>query len=252
MKETLCTLAIAGFVAMLAASTPAHSQANLKVFADTPLRAALIEIGEGFRRDGGQQVDFVFDPSPTILKKLADGEAADVLIAQPHHIADLMKSGKIVPGEYPVICRVGLGLAIRADAPARIIATVEELRQVLLKADTLVTNTIVSGDQFVAILEKLNIAEVVKAKVVRLPPGPLVYERVIQGKGNDIGAGVITIIKETKGVRLLWPLPAELQSYQSYAAAPMMAAASPASAKSFVAFLASSAAKASFSASGVE
>jgi molybdate transport system substrate-binding protein len=173
------------------------------------------------------------------------------LIAQPHHIADLIKSGKIVPGEYPVIGRVGLGLAIRADAPAQSIATVEALRQVLLKADTLVTNTVVSGDQFVAILEKLNIAEAVKAKVVRLPPAQ-VYERVIQGKGNDIGAGVRTIIKETKGVRLLGPLPAEIQSYQAYAAAPMTAAASPAAAKGFIAFLASPAAKASFSVSGVE
>jgi molybdate transport system substrate-binding protein len=110
----------------------------------------------------------------------------------------------------------------------------------------------VSGDQFVAILERLNIAEVVKPKVVRLPPGPRLYERVIQGTGNDIGAGVITIIKETKGLRLLGPLPAEIQSYQAYAAAPMMTAASPAAAKEFIAFLASPAAKTSLTASGVE
>ncbi|SRR5581483_9520645 len=133
----------------------AHSQANLKVLADTPLRPALIQIGEAFRRDSSQQVDFVFDASPVILKKLADGEAADVLIAQPNHIADLIKSGTIVPGEYREIGRVGLGLAVRADAPAQSVATVEELRQVLLKADTLVTTTVVSGNQFVAILERL-------------------------------------------------------------------------------------------------
>jgi molybdate transport system substrate-binding protein len=251
-KDALRILAIAGFSATLAEAMLAHSQANLKVFADTPLRPALIEIAEAFRRDGGHHVDLVFGPSPVILKKLEAGEGADVLIAQPHHIADLIKSGQIIPAEYPVIGRVGLGLAIRADAPAQSIATVEALRQILLKADTLVTNTVVSGDQFVAILERLNIAEVVKPKVVRLPPGPRLYERVIQGTGNDIGAGVITIIKETKGLRLLGPLPAELQSYQAYAAAPMMAAASPAAAKEFIAFLAGPAAKASFSASGVE
>jgi molybdate transport system substrate-binding protein len=251
MKD-LCIVAFAGFVVLLATSMPAYSQANLKVLADTPLRAALIQIGEAFRRDRSQRVDFVFDPSPVILKKLADGEAADVLIAQPNHVADLIKSGKIVPGEYPVIGRVGLGLAVRADAPAQCIATVGELRQVLLKADTLVTNTVVSGDQFVAILERVNIAVAVKARVVRLPPGPRLYERVIQGKGHDICAGVTTIIKETKGLRLLGPLPAEVQSYQAYAAAPMTAAASPAAAKRFVAFLASPAANASFTASGVE
>jgi molybdate transport system substrate-binding protein len=183
---------------------------------------------------------------------LADGEAADVVIVQPDHLADLITSGTVVSGEHPVIGRVGLGLAARADALPQSIATVEALRKVLLKADTLLFNTVVSGEQFAAILERLNLAEAVRAKVVRLPPGPAIYERVSQGTGNDIAAGVIPIITETKGVRLIGVLPAELQSYQVYAAAPMTAAASPEAARRFVAFLTSPAAKASFSANGVE
>ncbi len=225
---------------------------KLKVLADTPLRSALTEICEAFRRDNGHQVDFVFGPSPIILKKVADGEEADVLIIQPDHAEDLIKAGKVVRGEHPVICRVGLGLAARAAAPPQSIVTVEALRQVLLKADTLVFITVVSGNQFAAVLERLNIAEAVKAKVVRLPARPRIYDKIIQGKGNDIAAGVIPIIKETKGVRLIGPLPAELQSYQVYAAAPMIAAASPVVAKRLIAYLTSSAAKASFSANGVE
>ena len=195
---------------------------NLTVIADTPLKPALMEIGEAFRPDNGRQVDFVFGPSPVILKKVADGEAVDVLIIQPDHAADLIKTGKVVRGEHPMIGRVGLGLAARADAPPQGIATVEALRQVLLKADTLVFNTVASGNQFAAVLERLNIAEAVKAKVVRLPPGPRIYDRIIQGKGNDI------------------------------AAAPMTATASPVAANRFIAFLTSPAAKASFSANGVE
>jgi molybdate transport system substrate-binding protein len=252
MEKSLFTLAIVGFAVMLPASTPAQSQGTLKVLADTPLRPALIEIAEAFRRDGGQQVDFVFGASPIVLKRVADGETADILIVQPNHVADFMKLGKIVPGEHPVIGRVGLGLAARSDAPSQSVATVEALREVLLKADTLLFNTVVSGDQFAAVLDRLGIAEAVKSKVVRLPPGPAIYQRVIEGKGNDIAAGVIPIIKETKGVRLLGPLPAELQTYQLYAAAPMTGAGSPAMAKRFIGFLASPAAKAAFAASGVE
>jgi molybdate transport system substrate-binding protein len=124
MKEAVLAVASVGFAAMLAVSIPAHSQGRLKVLADTPLRPALIEIGEAFRRDRGQHVDFVFDSSPVILEKLADGEAADVLIVQPDHLADLIKSGRLVPGEYLVIGRVGLGLAARADAPPQSVATV--------------------------------------------------------------------------------------------------------------------------------
>ena len=48
---------------------------------------------------------------------------------------------------------------------------------------------------------------------------------------------MIPIINETKGVRLIGPLPGELQRYQVYVAAPMSAARSPEAARSFVAFL---------------
>jgi molybdate transport system substrate-binding protein len=241
------------FAAMLAESMPAQSQGRLRVLADTPLRPALLEIGEAFRRGGsGQQVEFVFDSSPVILEKLAAGETADGLIVQPDHIADLMKSGTVVRGEHPVIGRVGLGLAIRGDAPPQSIATEGLLREVLLKADTLLFNTVVSGDQFAAVLEGMNLTDAVKSKVVRLRSGPAIYDRVIRGKGNDIAAGVIPIINETKGVRLIGALPAELQRYQVYVAAPMSAAPSPDAARSFVAFLTGPAAKASFSTHGVE
>ena len=51
---------------------------------------------------------------------------------------------------------------------------------------------------------------------------------------------------------MLGPLPAELQPYQPYAAAPMTAAPAPAAAGRFLAFLATSTAKEAFAASGVE
>jgi molybdate transport system substrate-binding protein len=251
MKKALCALAIVGFAALLGVSTQAQSQGKIKVLSDTPLRPALIEIGEAFRRDSGHQVEFVFGPAPVLHKKVADGEAADVLIIQPNFVAELIKSEKVVPGEHPVVGRVGFGLFARADAPARDISTVEAFRRVLLNADVLLFNTVASGNHFATVLERLNIAEAVKAKVVRLPPGPAIYERVIQGKSNDIAVGTLSLIKETKGVRLVGPLPAEFQSYVVYAAAPMSGAGSPQTAKAFIAFLVSPAAKALFAANDV-
>ena len=76
---------------------------NLTVIADTPLKPALMEIGEAFRPDNGRQVDFVFGPSPVILKKVADGEAVDVLIIQPDHAAGC-----------PLRPRTGLALLLKA------------------------------------------------------------------------------------------------------------------------------------------
>ena len=253
MNRAVLTLASIGLAASAAGWMPAQSQGRLRVLADTPLRPALLKIGEAFHHRGGtQQVEFVFDASPVILEKLAAGETFDVLIVQPDHITDLIKAGTVVRGEHPVVGRVGLGLAVRADAPPQSVATEALLREVLLKADTLLFNTVVSGDQFAAVLARMNLTDAVKAKVVRLPPGPAIYERVIRGNGNDIAIGVIPLINEAKGVRMIGALPAALQRYQVYVAAPMSAARSPEAARSFVAFLTGPVAKAAFSTHGVE
>lgn len=252
MKRLFWGLAAVCALAPMTFQSPARAQEKIKVLSDNPLRPALIAIGEAFRRNSGHQAEFVFGPSPVVHKKVADGETADVLIIQPDFVAELIKSGKVVPGEHPVIGRVGIGLAARAETPARDISTTEALKQVLLNADSLIFNTVASGNHCAAVLERLSIAESVKAKVVRVPPGPAVYERVVQGKGNDIAVGTIPLINVAKGVRLIGPLPAELQSYLVYAAAPMSAAASPQTAKAFIAFLASLAAKSIFAANGVE
>ena len=146
-----------------------------------------------------------------IHKKIADGETADVLIIEPNLVTELVQAGKVVPGEYPVVGRVGFGLAVRADAPARDISATEAFKQTLLNADSLIFNNVASGNYFAKVLDRLGIAEAVKPKVVRLDPSA-VNDRLIRGKGNDIGVGVIPLINTTKGLRLLGPLPAELQS----------------------------------------
>jgi molybdate transport system substrate-binding protein len=251
MTNIIRVLVVVCALGIMTAQSSAHAQEKIKVLADGPLRPALIEIGEAFRRESGNQVEFVFGTSPVVHKKVADGEIADILIIQPNFVAELVKAGKVVPGEHPVVGRVGFGLAVRADAPPRDISTVDAFKQTLLNADSLIFNNVASGNYFAQVLERLGIAEAMKAKVVRLD-AVAVYDRVIQGKGNDIGAGVIPLINTTKGLRLLGRLPAEVQSYIVYAAAPMTSSTSPHAGRAFIYFLASPAAKAAFAANGVE
>ena len=251
MKRLFWVLTAVGAVGLVTFQSPARAQEKIKVLSDGPLRPALAPIGEAFRRESGDQVEFTFGPSPVIDKKVVDGEVADVLIIQPNFVDELVKSGRVVAGEHTVIGRVGFGLAVRADTPARDIGTMEAFKQVLLKADALIFNNETSGNYFATVLERLNIAEAVKTKIVRLPPAA-VFARVSQGKGNDIGVGTIPQINAGKDLRLLGPFPPEVQSYIVYTAAPMSTAPSPQGARAFIAFLGSSAAKSLFAANGVE
>lgn len=229
----------------------AAQAATIKVLADGPLAPALPAIGEAFRKQSGHQVEFAFAPSPAIRKRIAEGEAADVVIVQPDFMAELAHSGKVAAGDHPAFGRVGIGLAARADAPARDIKTADALKQVLLRADTIVFNNVASGNHFAKVLERLGIADDLKSKIVRTDPGKM-YEPILNGSNDAIAAGTITQIRADKRLKLLGSLPGELQSYLSYAAVPMAGAQNAKVAVDFVRFLWTPAAKAQLAAAGVE
>ena len=79
-------------------------------------------------------------------------------------------------------------------------------------------------------------------------------ERIASGKGNEIGFGLISEIKpyEQKGVRMVGPLPAPVQSYISYEG--IVSASSKVSdeAKSFIRYVTTPAAKKVLAGTGVD
>ncbi|MGB9368572.1 MAG: substrate-binding domain-containing protein [Xanthobacteraceae bacterium] len=239
---------IACFAVLLAGAAQA---ATIKVLCDGPLAPALPAVGEAFKKKTKHQVDFAFAPSPVIHKRIIDGESADVVIVQPNFLAELAAKGKVDPGDHPAFGRIGIGLAARADAPTRDIKTADALRQVLKRADSIVFNNVASGDEFAKVLERTGIAAEVKTKVIRTDPAQT-FERILAGSGDDLSAGTITLIRADKRLKLIGPLPAELQSYLYYAAVPMTGTPNMKAAIEFVRFLFTKPVKAQLAAAGVE
>jgi molybdate transport system substrate-binding protein len=248
MRPTIPRTLIACIVFLCAGIANA---ATLKVLCDGPLAPALPAVAEAFHSKTGHQIEFAFAPSPAIRKRIADGETADVVIIQPDFLAELAQAAKVDAGDHPAFGRIGIGLAARAEAPARDIKTPDALKQALLRADSITFNTVASGNQFAKVLERLGIAEEVKAKIGRTDPGKM-YEPVLQGSGDDLAAGTITQIRADKRLKLIGALPPELQSYLSYAAVPMKGTPKMKAAVEFVRFLYTPAAKAQLAAAGVE
>jgi molybdate transport system substrate-binding protein len=154
-------------------------------------------------------------------------------------------------GEHPVIGRVGIALFVRADAAAPDISTAAALKRALLSADALVLSNVATGNYFVTVLERLGIGDAVKPKVTRASPADVVT-RIVQGKGDDFGVGTVTLILKDKRLKLVGPLPGELQSYLVYAAAVTTNAQSPEAGMDFIRFLASPDVRAAFTAAGAE
>jgi molybdate transport system substrate-binding protein len=79
-------------------------------------------------------------------------------------------------------------------------------------------------------------------------------EHALKGKGKEIAFGAITeiLLYKDKGLRFVGPLPAEVQNYTSYVAAPMTASMNAELARSLAQYLGSAQSKKLFVAAGVE
>jgi molybdate transport system substrate-binding protein len=232
---SILRVTVASLVLLLSAAAQA---ASIKVLCDGPLEPALPAIAEAFRGKTGHRVEFVFAPSPVIQKKIADGETADLVIIQPDFLAALAASGKVDAGDHPAFARVGIGLAARADAPAREIKTADALKQVLLRADTIVVNNVASGNYFAKVLERLGIADEVAPRLRTFPNGQtaMAVLAALEG-GRPIGCTQITEILNTKGVTLVGNLPDEFALATVYTLGICAKAQSPELARRFAAML---------------
>src|SRR5215813_7830627 len=138
--------------------------------------------------------------------------------------------------------------------PSPEIATTEALKQAMLSADSIVYNTASSGLYLEKLFERIGIAEQIKAKTTRYSTGEDVMDHIIRGSVNELGFGAITEIKlfEPKGLKLVVPLPPDIQNYTSYGAALISNAPSADAAKAFLTYLATPEAKQIFAAAGIE
>jgi molybdate transport system substrate-binding protein len=224
--------------------------AALIVLCDSPVEPALTKVADVFRQETNEQVTLRCNPGPAIKKRIEGGEVADVVVVEPDFVEALTNSGKVRAGERPMVGQVGVGLGNRIGSPAYDISTAEKLKTTLLGADLIAFNTVKSGEVFAAAVERLGIAETLKPKIVRTAPNDI-FAPVLKGKGNEMAAGTIPLIATTPGIKLLGPLPGELQSFIPFTAALMTSAPQPEMGERFIKFLVSPRARKTLAANGV-
>ena len=101
---------------------------------------------------------------------------------------------------------------------------------------------------------QMGLADQVKSRTVQVPGGEDVMQRIIEGKGTEIGLSAISAIKifEPKSFRYVGPLPDAIQNLTAYDAAVMTGAREPRAAAAFVRFVTTTAARQTFLEAGVQ
>jgi molybdate transport system substrate-binding protein len=223
--------------------------AELQVMSGAAVEPGLLAAADAFRRQTGNRLGIVFATTPQMRQRFAAGETPDVIIAPPALLDELERSGRIDGSLRVPLGRVGVGVAIRADAPIPDVSTADALKRVLLEADRIIYNRASSGLYVERLLQRLGIAERIEAKTERYT-GTDMAAPLIEGRGKDIGFMPVAQILHlrSRGMQLAGPLPAEIQHYTEYVAA---ATARSEPAHDFVCFLGAPEARALFAAAGI-
>jgi molybdate transport system substrate-binding protein len=213
--------------------------AELRVLSAGAIEPGLKAAVGAFEKQTGHTVQITFNTAPELRKRMESNPAFDVVIAPPAVIGDFAAAGKVADTRANV-GRVGMGVAVRDGAPLPGISNAEALKRSMLDAESLVFNRASTGLYLESLLKKMDIYAQVEGKTTRYADGASVMEHVIKGKGREIGFGAMTeiLMYQGKGLKLVGPVPAEVQNYTAYTAAPLATSAQAALAQQFVAFLA--------------
>ena len=196
------------------------ARGELSALITTGLKAAVDDLGPAFERASGHKLRVTHGPSGALAKRVAGGEAADLLIVAGG-IDGLIAQNRIVAGSRRDIAAVRIGVAVRKGTPRPDIGTAEALRRALLAATSVAyvdpAAGGASGAPIVRMLERLGIAAAVNAKVKLARGGTADMVSAIVARGDaEIGIQQMSEIMAVAGVDLVGPLPQELQTVTVY------------------------------------
>jgi molybdate transport system substrate-binding protein len=219
MTNFLLRVAFAAVSLVLFAAPP--QAAELKVLTAGAFKPVLVELVAPFEKATGHKVTYDNDTAGGLVKRISGGEVFDIVVNTPAGFRDLAAKGAYVAGEPQTLATVGVGVAVKDGAPKPDISTVDAFKKTLLEAksvafvDPAAGGT--SGIYLMSLFEKWGIADKIKPKAV-LVPGGLVLARVASGDA-EIGMQQMSEVLAVKGVTLVGPLPAEIQTTTTYSGA---------------------------------
>jgi molybdate transport system substrate-binding protein len=210
--------------------------ADIAVLCSTGLKTVVEDLASQFEAQTGDHLVVAYDTSALLKSQIEAGKPFDVVVLTPPLITALIQQGKVAEGSSTPLASAGIGLAVKKGAARPDIATPEALKRVLTSAGSVAYSTSgASGTMFSTALQKLGIADEVKARAKAVPNG-LTGEVVARGEA-DLAVQLMPELMSVSGVDVVGPFPADLQSYVVLTGGLSSSATDKARAEAFLAFL---------------
>jgi len=232
------------------------SATEIKVLSAGAIKTGLANLAKSFEEETGHKVTITFATAPVLRGKVENKEAtADIVVAPIPTMKGFEEKGLVVAGTRAVLGSVRAAVVVRDGVPEPDISTAEAFKKEILAARSLVYNQASSGLYIEKLLDRLGVTERVKDKTTRVPTGGAVMKHLAGSKTEkEIGFGQVPeiLVYKNQGVKLVGPLPREIENVITYAAGVLADAGTPGPAGKLIQFLATPSAKQAFIATGVE
>lgn len=211
-------------------------------------------LADDFTKQTGTKVVFDTGTAGQVQKKVESGDTADVIVASAAVMDALERQGLIRPKTTSIVARAGIGVAVRAGAPKPDISTPEKFRAAMLAAKSVIYTDPASGASSgiatASVFRRLGISGQMMAKTT-LQPGGRTAERVASGE-IDLAIQNISELLPVKGIAIVGPLPADLQTYTVYAAGIGAKSADTKTAQAFISYMTRAQARPRWTEGGLE
>jgi molybdate transport system substrate-binding protein len=228
----------------------AANAAEIKVLSTQATEQAYRELAPQFEKASGHKLTTIFTGTLDVQKRIAAGEAYDIILMAGPAIDAFIKAGTIVPGSRIDIARSGVGVAVKAGAPKPDISTTEAVKKTLLAAKSIGYSTGPSGVYLTGLFQRLGVADAIKGKLKQTPTGVFVGNIVASGEA-EIGFQQVSELAHFEGVDFVGPLPADIQEITVFSAGLQVGGKEAEAAKAWLKFLTAPAHAAAFTSRGL-
>lgn len=193
---------------------------NVRMLSTLGLMGAMRNLSSTFEATSGIHVDPDFAPTLALLKRLRDGEAADLVILTREGLDEMIGEGRVVAGNAADLARSFVGIAVRAGQRHPDIGSEAALRQTLLAARSVAYSRLgASGVYFAQLIVRMGIATEINAKATIVEQG-FTAERLVTGEA-DLAVQQISELKQVGGIEVVGPIPHALQTPAVFSAGRM-------------------------------
>jgi molybdate transport system substrate-binding protein len=194
-------------------------------------------VAKAYEKKTGHHLSITVDNSGALQRRLRAGEKADIILVATQAMDTLQKENRIVQGTRVDLGRALMAVAVRADAPAMDLTTGAAFRRALLDAKSVALTDPAGGGTagvyMEAIMERFDITEQMRPKIIYRTQGRFVTEAVASGEA-DMGVTFTSEILTNRGAKIAGLLPDDVQMPTNYAAAIPVGAAQPDVARAFL------------------